>query len=727
MRLKKLKLKNFKKYQSKEFTFFEGTIGIVGLNGSGKSSIFEAILFALYGDIKTKLSKELIKHTPTKIQEPLSVELEFTFENSTFSIMRTFQGRNLLSKASLHQNNQLIATGSKNVTQSISLLLQMPKDIFSYTLFSSQKELNALSHVNTLERQKIIRKLLGVEQLDIHENYLMEQIKEIQLSNFSPINSIIELNNGIENLDILKEIKKLQIQKEQSQKLQIELKIILSSIQTITLYRDKILIDIEKINQKKAQLASLRDIKERYTSISEQLEEFHSLKEISLRVQWLLQERKNLQKAYLDTKSDIYIINESLSHEPFLQHSLDELLSLFESLNLEYEWSEEEIKALELLISQEKYILSHTKEQIEKIEFIGQKAKCPTCQRELLEVYDEVLSHLYGVVQTSQNEKLQRYHSSLRKKEAKKIKLKTKLKEIEEQKLHISQELHTMERKKKELLKLTTLLKSIEIKGTKTQEHINELIAYRYDKETHENLKKEFDEVKKLYHHSIGLEALIAKDFKIEEELSHINQKLDKFQNDYAIKEQELHDINYDENIYLSFIKLQEAQHLQEKVLSFKESAQITQKLSHYQMRLKTLRSIKNQIHKTISPLLSQVTSQLYAQMSNQKYQWVQIDEHFDFYIYEEEQRYPLERFSDGEIDLFNLALRVAISKIISLFYGSKSISILAFDEIFSSQDKERIEFIMNAFEKIKPHYSQIFFISHNSDMKAYFEHLIEI
>ena len=52
MILTNLKLENFKKYSSFEIGFDSGLIGIIGKNGSGKSTIFEAILFALYGELR---------------------------------------------------------------------------------------------------------------------------------------------------------------------------------------------------------------------------------------------------------------------------------------------------------------------------------------------------------------------------------------------------------------------------------------------------------------------------------------------------------------------------------------------------------------------------------------------------------------------------------------------------------------------------------------------------
>ena len=49
MILDRLVLKNFKRFRDEKICFKDGITGILGNNGTGKSSLVQAIFFALYG------------------------------------------------------------------------------------------------------------------------------------------------------------------------------------------------------------------------------------------------------------------------------------------------------------------------------------------------------------------------------------------------------------------------------------------------------------------------------------------------------------------------------------------------------------------------------------------------------------------------------------------------------------------------------------------------------
>ncbi|OHE04151.1 MAG: hypothetical protein A3K14_00865 [Sulfurimonas sp. RIFCSPLOWO2_12_FULL_36_74] len=180
MILSRLKLENFKKYTSFEIEFGEGLIGIIGKNGSGKSTIFEAILFALYGEAKTRGNKELLKNANANDKDAVVVELEFEFEGILYKVAREFRGKTMSANAKFYKNGSLTTTGAKEVTNAIIKLTKMGKEAFLHTLFASQKELTSLTTLKNEDRKKMIRRLLGLEKIDFVEKELVEKSRELK-------------------------------------------------------------------------------------------------------------------------------------------------------------------------------------------------------------------------------------------------------------------------------------------------------------------------------------------------------------------------------------------------------------------------------------------------------------------------------------------------------------------------------------------------------------------
>ena len=104
MILTNLKLENFKKYTNFEIAFESGLIGIIGKNGAGKSTIFEAILFALYGELKSKGDKEVVRNSNASSKDAVIVELDFEFDTFEYKVIREFRGKTLSANAKLYKN-----------------------------------------------------------------------------------------------------------------------------------------------------------------------------------------------------------------------------------------------------------------------------------------------------------------------------------------------------------------------------------------------------------------------------------------------------------------------------------------------------------------------------------------------------------------------------------------------------------------------------------------------
>ena len=215
MILCKLKLENFKKYEYYTLEFKEGLIGIIGKNGSGKSTIFEAILFALYGQLKNKGYKEIIRNSNATTKDVVLVELDFEFEGIEYRVSREFRGKALSANAKFYKNEELITTGAKEVTASIVNLTKMNMDAFLHTLFASQKELTNLSNSRPEDRKKMIRKLLGLEKIDFVEKELIEKSRELKRE----INAFAEVLLSSEEVELRnKHIEEYKVKEEEQTK-----------------------------------------------------------------------------------------------------------------------------------------------------------------------------------------------------------------------------------------------------------------------------------------------------------------------------------------------------------------------------------------------------------------------------------------------------------------------------------------------------------------------------
>ncbi|MFW6120380.1 MAG: AAA family ATPase, partial [Petrotogales bacterium] len=166
MILKSLRLKNFRKFKDSILEFPDGVTGVVGLNGAGKSTIFEAIAWVLYGSVASRTSADQIKRENTDHKDPCRVELGFVFGDDRYRLVREMSGKNLTTSATATINGKLVANGAEVVSKFIQKKLGMDFKSFYTSIFAKQKELNALSSMNPSERRPLILRMLGINALD---------------------------------------------------------------------------------------------------------------------------------------------------------------------------------------------------------------------------------------------------------------------------------------------------------------------------------------------------------------------------------------------------------------------------------------------------------------------------------------------------------------------------------------------------------------------------------
>ena len=789
MILTNLKLENFKKYTSHTISFEEGLIGIIGKNGSGKSTIFEAILFALYGELKNKGDKEIVRNVNASIKDVVSVELEFEFETVAYKIVREFRGKTLSANAKLYKNNELLITGAKETTAYIVKQTKMNKDAFSHTLFASQKELTSLSTKKPEDRKKMIRKLLGLEKIDYIEKELVEKSRDLKRDISAYIEILLSADDvkekkehivkhkeqveiytqdstkkakeidsiKLQELDIKKELEVYIQTKEKKQNLFSNLEILKNTINSHIANQTKLANEIEHLNSKQKELRGLENIKGEYINLHDSIKEQEKLKEHHIRKERLIEEQKNLREHYKKSKETITKLEVECSAHPKLVEKEKELEKIIEELNLELIILKKKEEELRAQIAGEEKLISDINKKIENIKNLGKESNCPTCTRPLLDEYDNVISSLEEIVKNSQEEKISKYKEEFEKLSVQKNKQEESLKLHSKEHFELSKSLNLCESKKRDLFIEQEHFTKVEAQGMKNKEELQKLESYNYDSNTHTSLLEKQKELKTKYEYVLSLETMLKRVDSLKEEYENTNKNIEKLSNEYNEKELSYKEINYDE------VKHKEKQKMFDEVQASKEQKinvlnELKVQIATIQGQIKTIQEtldnndiqakkvqtkkddlqdyekikislglFKTKLNSKVAPRISDIASNMYAQITKGKYQHIEVSNDFDFYIYDEGKKFPIERFSGGEIDLANLVLRIAISKTLSELSGASSIEFLAFDEVFGSQDEARRMEIIEAFHTIKEQYRQIFLISHEMDIKEMFERVVEV
>jgi exonuclease SbcC len=119
---------------------------------------------------------------------------------------------------------------------------------------------------------------------------------------------------------------------------------------------------------------------------------------------------------------------------------------------------------------------------------------------------------------------------------------------------------------------------------------------------------------------------------------------------------------------------------------------------------------LRVELNDRIRPELEARTSSLVAEMTDSRYNTVELDEQYQAIIRDDGELKPI--ISGGEEDVLNLALRLAISEMITERAG-QSFSLLILDEVFGSLDDNRRDNVVTLLSNLRNRFEQIILITH--------------
>lgn len=153
-----------------------GITSIVGKNEAGKSTLVNAIAWALYGNLSLPKGVAATDVVNDHAQS-CSVTLRFAFAGDEYELTRT-QRRSGSGDATLLCNGSKLATGRDPVVKAVGDLFEVDHEGFMVSVFSRQDELDALADKAGSVRITTMLRLLGVEQADKAIGVVREQARE---------------------------------------------------------------------------------------------------------------------------------------------------------------------------------------------------------------------------------------------------------------------------------------------------------------------------------------------------------------------------------------------------------------------------------------------------------------------------------------------------------------------------------------------------------------------
>lgn len=422
MIIDKVRLKNFRSHSDTELEFGRGITVIIGDNGAGKTSILEAISFALF---KEKPDGVSVDELMSLGKNESDVSLLFHSNGRQYRVRRKRSGKRGAESFFHHLTRDLeslIVKGEREVTREVEETLGINGELFTSAVYIKQGEIDRLLSTDASTRKRHIGKLLGTEDMEnAHRNFL-ELIREFENRVAKVAFVPEEIKKRSESLAIAikehQEVKKeLTELSRMSKKVRAALKASKNKVEKLDSLcngirdLDRLHLELVPIEKDLNQLADFeKELKETeegnqnflevealLLALSKEIQSFDVIREQLLQGEKNAQELDRQKKSYEDELQKVFSLGEGL-----LGRSVENSKDLQEGLaialeeqrrKLRLKESEKEESSRQLV--EKKTLQRSLHKNISELKQT-EGGSCPTCGRELTEEHRRELLNSYS-------------------------------------------------------------------------------------------------------------------------------------------------------------------------------------------------------------------------------------------------------------------------------------------------------------------------------------------
>ena len=668
--LVKLKLNNFRQHKDTVLEFIPGINTIVGENNSGKSTIPEAIEFALYG---SRALRDSAKGYITDGEADGSAIVRLQLAASEYSI-----GRNS-KNAELRKDGVLEGQYKDNVSKDVCTITGVNQTGYRLGHYVRQKELAAFSNMRPGKRHETIERMLKVNAVDKVITKLKEELTGLELT-----------RKGL--LAKYADIETLEKQRQELEAKVLELEFKGKDLETT----------LANLMEQQTNLRALQDARntivlnntnaEKLLAQWEQavLKVDQAKEELSLAETELSDLDWSAYETVLKAVKEIRVLEVKSAEMLSIKKILDE-----ELLEPEIVTKPDEVDKSELQTLNAKIDLKQT--QLDSLQSLVDKPCCPTCQQPLTSVVNLVVEL---------KEELQEL---------------IKLRNVEDKLLSSAIQAYTkanttyLTYKSKQAVYLDKL--------TRRSELLTKYTDVEFDSEKKKELELELKELQTVKEKAISLESKITtlrtslempvkpdvEILDIPEDLSSELLDLDTQVKDLnAVYRQQASDLAT-ANAHLETAKEDLTKALQVK----EELDSITEAIAGVNTEQQVFTNFKRYLTAKIRPMLQDVAETLFHKVTKNRYASYQLGSDYDI-SFTTHRGYirKLSTISGSENDLACLCLRLAIATLRSTRLAG-SLGFVILDEISGSFDDERTRQTLEGLIELKDVIPQIINITH--------------
>ncbi len=761
MLIKRLYLRNFRVYEEElDLELPPGLVGIYGPNGAGKSTLLEAILFTLWG--KARTTKEYIRSAG--VGGECVTEVEFEHEGHLYLVRRKLKGINSAVTVEAHCDGLLMSTGTRDAEHYVESVLGLDDAAFRASVFTEQKQLAAFSSQSPAERRRLVLQLLGITPLDGARDAARKDARTLtgdhdRLRGMLPDLAAIEVEVG--DADARAESAEKAAEQEQRAAAAAEAKLgaaveAFSSLDRQRQEHDALVIEGRSARQEldglREQAGKQRDELDQLEASSGGLEDLegaaHGLDEAERRLPLLAA----AAAAAAGAKRVVLPKEPAPADEEGVEQARRVTGDAREGL-----------AGLSALVAATDSEVTRAREAATRSASLSGEADCPVCGQALGASFETVQAHRAQEVADAElrAQDLRSRHAVA---EAGAKEAEARLSELEgqaEKARQLRAAWEQADRQRRDALQalaaawdaVVSVVPHPDTPGTHggsvppAPVLAQEVAALQADIAARRAAGAEAARIRgRLERRPALQQALAIGAEKVEAAEAKVQTLRDK-----------VHALGFDQKMLERAVEGRDgaalvsrsaaaaatqagleaarererangaAERLAAARLQHSKLADVEKEARHVARVADLLSEFRNTVVASVGPRLAVQAAELFGELTDHEYDQLEVDpDTYELQISDGGQLYGLDRFSGSEIDLANLALRVAISEHIH-FQSGGSVGLLVLDEVFGPLDEDRKARMLLALERLRGRFRQVLVVTHDIEIKEQLPNAIEV